>query len=435
MRSNPMERRLATLSDQWGRVRDSTKVRLLCWQLTDAETRVFDAFIEVESDQRIAEHPTLFVSLDTAFVSPQQHALSLSQQLEDGLADGEAELRALDLPNGWKRPPSRRDESPAAYLVRACESFLSFFDVRGEVALILRPRAIADAASYEGWLLELANAATTRVRVIVLDDVSAPAFPQLATSRSERITCVRANLDLGSALQELSDAAGQLDTPGGQFRDRFVRMSNALMAGELEQAVCHADAAVLVAEANALWHLSVPVHIALASAFLARGRSAEALLRYAAAELAAETGSASGDAALADTCRKLELQSRLAHGAGLAGLREWSKAAALFERILQLSAAASDAAIVLDCRRLASFCYEQAGDTGRAWQLATAALEHARELEPSERERGNFASLADALRRMAATRPADAVRPVLERLERLNRAHAAKGVETNAPRL
>jgi hypothetical protein len=119
----------------------------------------------------------------------------------------------------------------------------------------------------------------------------------------------------------------------------------------------------------------------------------------------------------------------------LAGLREWSKAAALFERILRLSAAASDAAIVLDCRRLASFCHEQAGDTGRAWQLAVAALEHARELEPSERERGNFASLADALRRMAVTRPADVVRPVLERLDRLNRAHAAMGVETNAPRL
>lgn len=70
MRSNDASRRCPIS----GRARESTQVRMPCWQLTDGEMRVFDAFTELESDERTAEHPTLFGSVDTAFVFPEQHA-------------------------------------------------------------------------------------------------------------------------------------------------------------------------------------------------------------------------------------------------------------------------------------------------------------------------------------------------------------------------
>jgi tetratricopeptide (TPR) repeat protein len=236
----------------------------------------------------------------------------------------------------------------------------------------------------------------------------------------------RAQLDLPAALQELSDAAGNLDTPGGKFRDLFLRMGNALQAGELERALGYADAAAELAKTQALWHLAVPVQVAVATTLLARGRGAEGLERYTRAEEAAEAGTAQADPVLAALCKKLYLQSRLAHGAGLAGMKEWRNAASLFELTVPLAAAENDANAVLDCHRLASFCHEQSGDAERAWQAALSGLAHARQLEPSAREHSTLPSLGEALQRMAAKRPPAATKPVLEQLVQL--------LETQEPR-
>jgi uncharacterized protein YaeQ len=93
--------------------------------------------------------------------------------------------------------------------------------------------------------------------------------------------------------------------------------------------------------------------------------------------------------------------------------------ATLFEQTVPLAAAAQDGGGMLDCHRLASFCYEQNGDAARAWQAALLSLAAAQQLEPSARESSNLASLAVALRRMAAHHPARSVEPVLEQLAQL----------------
>ena len=423
------------LSDQWASFREQPRARLLCWQLRAAERSLFDAFIELESDERTAEHATLFVTLDTPFVAGSSHGRSLSATFERGTAQGEGELSAAGLPHGWQLPTAQKHEPDQAYLVRCCESFLSFFEVSGEIALTLRPREVADVASYEQWLMQLAAAVPGRVRIIVLDDAATPVFTQLAAAGAERIVCQRADLDVPGALIELSDAAGNLATPGGKFRDLFLRMGNALQADDLEGAVRYADAAVEVSRTHALWHLAVPVHCALAAVLLARGCEKEGLARYAEAEAAAQCGSEQADPTLAGLCKKLYLQSRLAHAAGLAGLQRYGEAAASFEQTVPLAAVEGDDAIILDCHRLASFCHEQAGDLERAWQTALLGLSHARELEPNAREYGNFASLAEGLRRMAAGRPERSAKPVLEQLARLSEPNhqAADHASASAP--
>ncbi len=47
--------------------------------------------------------------------------------------------------------------------------------------------------------------------------------------------CV-AGLDMAAALEEISEAAGDLETPEGRFRHLFVQMSRALGAGSLRLA-------------------------------------------------------------------------------------------------------------------------------------------------------------------------------------------------------
>ena len=414
-----MATRLSRLSDQWASFCAQRAARLLCWQLTAAEVSLFDAFVELESDERTAEHATVFITLEEPFEDARHHGRSLSLALAHGLVQGESELQSLSLPTGWRLPSQPKDEPDPVHLVRVCEAFLGFFELRTELALVLRPRTVADVANYEGWLCALAAAASEQLRIIVLDDADKPGLRQLSAARSERIVCRRAVLEVPAALLALSDAAGNLDTPGGKFRDLFLRLGNALQMGDLELARQHGDAAVEIATANGLWHLAVPVHVALAASLLASGQRDAGLARYEAARAAAQSGCVQEDPALADLCKKLHLQSRLAHGAGLAGLERWRDAARLFEETLELARAAGEAVVQLDCHRLTSFCHEQVGDAERAWQAGLGGLAHAHTLAPEQREHGNFKALAAALQRMAVKRPERSVRSALEQLTQL----------------
>ena len=416
-----MLRRMSQLSDQWADFCALREARVLCWQLTAGEVSLFDAFIEMESDERTAEHATVFITLEEPFEDARQHGRSLSLALSAGLAQGESELQALSLPTGFKLPAPVKDEPDTVHLVRVCDAFLRFFELRTDLALILRPRAVADLASYQTWVLSLATAAGEQLRIIVLDDADRPGFTQLADAGSERIVCRRAGLTVPDALLELSDAAGNLDTPGGKLRDLFLRTGKALQEGDLERALAHGDAAVELTQAHRLWHLAVPVHVALAANLLAKDRQDEGLARYAAACAAAVSGCEQEDPALAELCKKLHLQSRLAHGAGLAGLRRWQDAAVLFEETLPLTVAAGEGIVQLDCHRLISFCHEQGGDAERAWRAGAAGLAHAHTFDPEQREHGNFKALAEALQRMAASKPARVARPVLDELSELRR--------------
>jgi tetratricopeptide (TPR) repeat protein len=256
--------------------------------------------------------------------------------------------------------------------------------------------------------------------------------PLLAASEP-CVVCQRAELDMPGAMIELSNAAGHLDTPGGKFRDLFLRMGAALQAGELARATDYADAALVVAQEHALFHLAVPVNIALGSNLLASKREAEGLARYLDAQSLAQAGSEQADEALANLCKKLHLQVRVAHAAAVAGLGRFSDAASLFEQTVLLSAAAGERVMALDAQRLTSFCHEQAGDKARAWQAALLALEQAEALTTTEREHANFGAFAQAVQRMAAAQPAHVANPVFAQLAALSRKEPMAEAQPGAP--
>jgi hypothetical protein len=88
MRTNPITQRLGQLSDQWARFAANDAARVLLWQLTAAEVRMLDAFVELESDERTAEHATLFMTLDSPFEGAAAHGRSLAEKLWEGMIQG-----------------------------------------------------------------------------------------------------------------------------------------------------------------------------------------------------------------------------------------------------------------------------------------------------------------------------------------------------------
>ena len=432
MRDNPIARRLSRLSDQWASFLSNPDARLFCWQLEAAEQSSFEAFMELESDEKTAEHTTLFVTLDAPFDGADAYGRRLAQALEHGTEQGEQELKTLGLASGCRAPAPQKQERDPAYWVRVCESWRHFFEVGTELGVILRPSAVSDLASYAQWLLELVRAAPTQVRTIVLEDAPACSLSPLLAAGGERVVCTRAALDIPGALIELSDAAGHLETPGGRFRDLFLRMGQALQASDLERALEFGKSAVALAVEHALFHLAVPVHVALAASLLAGQRESEGLVHYAQAEALAQRGTELQDPTLATLAMQLRLQAAMAHAAGLAGLRRWLEAAGIFERTMQLTAAAQEPAVALDCQRLFSFCHEQAGNHARAWQAAQLGLQQARELDPAARERANFAALAELVQRLAAKAPSDEAKPVVQQLAQLHQHQPAAGEQATA---
>jgi hypothetical protein len=426
MRENPIVRRVAALSDQWSAFMRQPRARVLCWQLTEAETSLFRAFIAQESDERIAEHADLFVTLDTPFSQPAEHGRRLSRALAEGCAQGAAELQQLGLAADWTLPEATRGEHDVAYLVRACVSFARFYELRAPVVLVLEPREVSDPSEYRTWLGELAREAPTEVRALVVDDAEGHWGTGLSADEPRRVMSVRAALDVPGALQELSDAAGRLDTPGGRFRDLFVRMGNALGANDLERALQLGAAAVAHAREQSAWHLAVPVHLALGSTLVSKGRNQEGLQAYVDAENDAQRGTSHPEEPTRIACRQLQLQSRLAHGAALIGLTAWPEAAALFESAVPQASEAGDLAVLLDCHRLASFCHEQHSATEQAWQSALSALAVAQQIPARTRGTTSARFVVEALRRLAKHPPTRLTKQLDQELSQLLGSQSAR---------
>jgi tetratricopeptide (TPR) repeat protein len=378
---------------------------VLCWQLTALEHSMLKTFLEVESDEDHAEHAALFIQLSVPFSEPAHHGQRLCSALAAGYAQVSQALRELGLAEDWTLPQPEKKQQDLPYLLRVCASFCKFYGIQSELVLVLQPEHVSDCTAYSAWLQTFAQIAPAQLRAIVVDSAEHPAYPQLVAAD---ICIVRAELDMPRALREVSDAAGRLDTPGGKFRDLWVRMSGALHQAQISRALTLGAAAVAHCREHTLWHSAVPVHVALGSALLNQERGQEALAHFSAAEVDAQQGALDEDPNARAICELLHVQSRMSRGVALIMLQQHEAAARVFAESVPLAIALDKPdkwALALDCQRLASFCLEQAGARDRAWDAALHGLEIARRIEPSERAVSTLPFLAEAFQRLGDGRP------------------------------
>ena len=217
------------------------------------------------------------------------------------------------------------------------------------------------------------------------------------------------------ALQQLSNDAGNLDTPGGRFRDLFLRLTNRIGKGDLEGRDGMGDLALALVAEHGLWHLGVPVHFALASGLLAASRFKEAALHFAAAESSALRGEQAGAEDARATCKTLRFQSRLGHGSALLTAKEYERAALVFTDAAPLALELGDQRGALDARRLAGFADERAGLLDEALREGRAGLGIARAMDPATRESSTFEYLCEGLLRATSGLQRRGLRRAIER--------------------
>jgi hypothetical protein len=248
------------------------------------------------------------------------------------------------------------------------------------LVLVLTPADIDDLTAFRQWLDLLVRSALpklAKLRLVVRDDRKDPMFAALVQAHPARVIAIPADLDMPAARLEISEAAGNLDVPGGQYRHQFVQMTNALGRGDLAAADGHAVAALDITKAQGWFALAVPIQLAMGASFAGAGKTEEANRRYLGAEAAASDGEKAGD----PVCTKLRVQARLCRGSLLIHAAAWPMAAALFAETAPLAKSANDPGMTIDCYRLASFCHEQNKQIQPAWQLGVDGLAFARTVD------------------------------------------------------
>jgi hypothetical protein len=397
---NPIEKRLQTLSDQWGECADDDAARILVWQIAADEARMVDAFFAAEAHEKAGEHADLFNQFETAFDNPVGHGYLLRKEFVDRYREGKDGFAQQGIASDWEPPQVEPKEADIAFVIRTAVSFAQHYKLPGAFVLVLKPTTVSDPAAYQLWLHRFAVAAPKEVRAVVLDDVHKPSYRSLIDADKKRVMVRRADLDMPSALEELSKDAGKLDTPGGKYRDLFVRMGTALGKQDLGLALSLGDLALAIAAAQGWFHMAVPIQFALAGSLGAAGRFTEAIARYTAAELAASEGESKGQEELKPTCKLLRMQARLGRGSALIAGGAWGMAAKLYEETAPIAKELGDKRTELDCHRLASFSHEQNNHPDQAWKAGMPGMQVAREMDDETRKTSTFPYLGEGMMRL-----------------------------------
>ena len=395
--TNPVMQRLEQLAGQWLEFAEKPDARVLCWQVEPDEYAMVNAFVAMEDDDRVGQTQDLFVPLTAPFV-PGRYGEGLLRQFREKAEALHAGLDYAATP-AWRPPRAGAGAPDPLPFLQACQSFIDHYKLPGLLAIVLTPSEIGDVAAFQQWLDVVTRTALPKIdklRLVVLDDKRAPSLGTLVEAQPDRVTAVPADLDMPAARQEISENAGNLDKPGGQFRHQFVLMTNALGKQDLATAEKHGQAAIEITTAQA-WHaLAVPIHLAMGASLAAAGKVEPANRRYVHAEASAAEGEKAGD----PVCTKLRVQARFCRGSLLIHASAWQIAAALFSETLPLALATKDPGMVIDCYRLASFCLEQGKQYQPAWQQGIDGLAYARSVDKATLAATTLPYLGEALDRL-----------------------------------
>jgi len=399
--TNPIERRLDILYEQWDAFVQNEQARLLRWVIEGDERPMIEAFLTAESDEEIGQTPDLFIRFSSAFSKPADHGFVLLRELIGQYAAAQDALREDGVSVHWQPPPIGPSDTDCRSFIHGCASLKQALgDKVRVIAAVLEPDAVADIDAYPLWLQTLVQQAPAEVRVISIEDTIEQPLRLLAASESVRVVSQPAELAMPEALEELSSASGGLETPAGQLRHLMVQLNKALSAKDLAKAERLTRQALALASAQKWYHLALAVHFMMAGGLMAASRLADAVGHYRAAETAAEEGRLSEDPEIARLCPGLKLKARLGGGSALLAAKSYELGAKHYEDTVAVALAASDPRAVIDCYRLASFCYEQNKRYQQAWDSGVKGLQAAQDLDQEVLKTSSLPYLGESLIRI-----------------------------------
>lgn len=418
---NPVMRRLSRLRSQWDEFAQEPARRLLRWLITDNERSLISTWLAMESDERAANCPDVLVELRAPFRSAELsgEASAEAETGHDGYAAAlRAELNTHLVAANLPALPDEKQCRPTSLLAACAELWRSQRGRLELLVLVLSPEEVTDIAAFGQWLTAAVAACPSELRLLVFDDATAPGLDHVEQMEPARVRSIAANLEVAALLGEVSQQAGQSESPGGRFRQRFLQMSAALTAGDLATAQRFATMAQAVAQEQKWPQLEVAVLVALGAGAMKNGQLSGALSQYRHAEQVAMAAEAGGDPLGA----QLVVKTRLAMGSVLVMQGEYAQAAVLYELVAARAETAFGPLLLLECWRMASFCHQSSGSAELAIASAERGLVVAEKLDAETRAGSSLSFLGAGLQKLVANANSESqprVQALLRRLEAL----------------
>ncbi|MBZ4397814.1 hypothetical protein [Myxococcus sp. AS-1-15] len=407
----PIVRRVERLQAQWAAFAEDEDARLLRWVLAPDERKLMDTFFVVEEHDG-GVSPDLFLRLEVPFAAPSHHGLELVEAMASQYHAIRHDLAQAGVDASWVPPRREPGQDDSRVFLQAAQSFHEHHQpLFRHLVLVLLSEEVSSSADWTAWVERtVLQAHAAQVRLVCFDDPASPTLAEVARAQARRVrTCV-AGLDMGAAMEEVSSAAGHLDTPQGHFRHLYVKLGRALEARDLGAARSLATEAVAVAKAQEWSHLVVATHVALATGCMTKEDFPAAVACYRSAEAEALAAHQRGEA----QGLPLQLKVRMALGGALICARTYSRSGDLYRDTAPLAEQLKDDRMLLECWRMAAYGYELARDHDASWACGVRAFPVAHRMDEETRRTSTLGYLGDGLMRLTRTWKYRAHRSVVE---------------------
>lgn len=414
-RKNAIEERLDTLGERWDEFVEQPGARALIFQVTRDEVALADGFIRHRAEGG-GDTRDLFIRFDEPFEKLEVHGLALTRAFRGKYEEVREGLKAEGIDAGWQPPIARAGDTDLGLFVKCCGSFIAHHDdLFDHLAVALVPQAIADRAAWARWLLALVRAPLpAKLRLLLLDDVDAPALDAVARAEPARVRVVDPDLDLPGALNQLIQQAPG-SGPGLIFRKHFVALATAAGKGDVAAAQASGKVALEIAARERWAPLQVAVHMALGAAQLAARQIDGALASYRGAAAIAGAAAKNGDAA----APKLQVQARLAEGGALVMAGRPAEAAPVYEEAARLAEAQQDHLMTLEGYRMGAYCHEISKKPDASWRDGQLALRAAERMDADARARSTLPYVGQGLLRLIPRHERERAQQVRARMDAL----------------
>jgi hypothetical protein len=381
MALNPVERRLSLLCADWLDFRADATKRLLVWRVAENATRLVQCFFEVQKHDLEYSSRDLFVVLDAQFERSRQYSRDLKQAVRGQYDASRDDLHAQGLAADWTFEPEQAPDSPAG-VIAALRSFGSkYHQTIGHLAVVLVPSAVSDADLFEDWIRRaLALDLPERIRLVIVDSLEHPRFPQLASARDPRIEVRQPGVD-GLATAQETFAQETIPGPAAVFRNLIMGLVSLAEKGSAGQVKAKAADALTFTRKHGWADQEVVLHLLVAGAMLKESRHQEAIGFYrSAGEAAARAVNADHPAG-----HKLALQARFGEAGAFLAAGDPHQAAHAYDEAAVVAQQDQNAILAIEAFRMAAFCHARAGDSEAAIERGLLAMQIGERLKPAAR--------------------------------------------------
>lgn len=393
-KANAIERRVRIIEDLWNEFAENPDARLARFLGPPNDLVLVDVFVEMQLEEG-GESPDLFLKLRAPFDKPATFGFELAREVAEIYEASREGLVEEGLPADWQPPQADDDPSDHRAFARTLVSLHQYHrSLMERLAIFLTPDSVADPGELEKWLFRLlAGNMPEAIRLLLVDRQDEPILARLAEKDPKRVQTIPINLDMPSAVVELSRGEAASFGPDARLRRHMMGLSNAGNSHDLEGADREANAAIAVCKEQGWPQLGVSVLLMLGGVRLGADRPDLALEAYSRAARAAE---AAGKQERPEAPNLL-LQSRLAEGACLLKMGEYARAAETYSAAGPLAESLENWFCAYESWRMAAFCKQTLGENDAIWPAAAKGLAAAEKIEPGQRPNSTLPYFAQAL--------------------------------------